>query len=75
MGNEYFYSIGGGGAVELVDTYNSETVAHLVQQLIKLQQEYDRHTGHYASGKGQITEAMKSVNKALKKALEIEGGE
>ena len=75
MNKFHSFSVGDVSMVEHVNTYNDEAVEHLVNQLIKLQQEYDRNQGTYATGESQINVAIKTINVALEKALDIEGGE
>lgn len=53
--------------------YKKEIVEHLVDQLIKLQQEYDNKG--YNQGlmsKSEITTAMKTINKYLESLLNAE---
>jgi len=53
--------------------YNKEAVTNLVNQLIKLQQEYNDHRGNVNfSSKSEIEKAMKTINKALKQATFVD---
>lgn len=56
--------------VEHINLYQKETVEHLVDQLIRLQESYnDTYMTSTGINKDQIMEAMKKINKALETAL------
>lgn len=73
MYNEGILQINGNEEVSSVSFYNEKAVEHLVDQLIKLQREYDRTNSTLASSKNQINKAMEKVNEALGMALMIKG--
>ena len=56
--------------VEPIDLYPKETIEHMVDQLIKLNQEYNRPNGYgNVSYRTEIDKAMKTLNVALEQAL------